>query len=361
MAQLFQHFEVNRTPRWPIMSRLLAGSIVLHALLITVGAYVPTLRSMLHIAGMFAGADYVDEDYSRIDIRERATMLTLSKPTEKLYYPPGYFTNYADNPALPPGMEPQLIQEARPVPPPPMPRPRRVRAPRVIPTPEPSPVAEASPLEVASNNENAGATPTPTPSGTPMTDAELDRLAAETNVKRFPKINAKPFKDLLAKGKEMMDAGVIDLKGLIAISVEADRNEDGTLANVTVTKINTSDENLKTLALEFVQALSASRALSALDGTKHLTMELESNPTGITAIVKTEMESEAVASERALGYNGMLYFGSFTKKGKDEEEIYKNTKISSTGKEITLTFSMSREVATKILNKQVAAKPAPAT
>ncbi|HEX8472665.1 MAG TPA: hypothetical protein VF666_01405 [Pyrinomonadaceae bacterium] len=360
MAELFQNFEINRVPRWPLVTRLLMGSIVLHALFITAIAYAPTVRSMLQIAGMFAGAEYVDEDYQRINIRERATMLTFAKPTEKLYYPPGYFTNYAENPALPPVADAQLIEQVRPTPPPPMPRPRRMRAakPPPMPTPEATPEASATP-EVAANNPNDGTTPSPTPVPTPMTDEELEKLAAETNVKRFPNINPKPFKDLLTKGKEMMDAGVIDLKGSISITIEADRNDDGTLANVEVTKVSTTDENLKNLALEFIQALSGSRVLAALDGTKHLTMDMESNPTEITAVIKTQMESEAVAKDKALGYNGMLFFQGMRKKGRDEEEIYKNTKISANGKEMTLSFAISREVATKMLNKQLAKPPAP--
>ncbi len=33
MAELFANFEVNREPRWPVISKLLAGSLALHVLL----------------------------------------------------------------------------------------------------------------------------------------------------------------------------------------------------------------------------------------------------------------------------------------------------------------------------------------
>ena len=354
MAKLFENFELNRTPRWPHLARTLAASVFVHAALFAVVAYVPTVRSMLHIAGMFGGAEYVDEDYSRIDIRERAVMLKLDGPQEKLYYPAGYFNNYAGQPTAAPAPEmigAEVVQEARNVPPP---QPKR-RTPEPTPTPLPTPSPEQE--EVAANEGSATGEPvageTPAEAVQPKTDEELDKLAADTKTKRFPKINSKPFKDLLAKGKEMMDAGVIDLKGDISMTIEADRNADGTLANVEVTKVSTTDEDLKTLALEFVQALSASRALSALEGTTHLTMEVESNTAQVSATVTTKMESEAMAKEKALGYNGMLFFGGFTKRGKDEEEIFKSTQISAKDNEITLKFAMTREAAAKLLDKQI--------
>ena len=359
MAELFQDFEINRAPRWRFLGRLLAGSFVLHALLLAVIIYVPAVRSMFRLATMFAGADYVDEEYSRIDIRERAVMLSFPKE-EKLYYPAGYFTGFVNNPTAQP-FDAQIVSEASmQPPPPPMPRPRRAPVARTRPTPSATP---AETPEVAANKE-PGAETTPTPAEQPKTDEELDKLANETNVKRFPKINAKPFKDLLSKGKQMMDKGEIDLKGSIKMTVTGTRNDDGTLSNVEVVEISTSDENLKNLALEFIQALSASKVLAALEGTKQLRMEIASEPKEIRALVTTTMESEASARDKALGYNGMLFFQGLKKKGEDEEAIYKSTKISAAGKDIKLSFTMPREAVTKMLNKQLAKEapqPTPST
>lgn len=357
MAELFKNFEINRRdPRFAQrLLRTAAGSVVLHAVFVALVVFVPTVRSMFHIATMFSDADYVEEDYTLAEIRERAVMVKLG-PTEKLYYPPGYFSA---NPAAPAGaqaLEAQVVEEvrARPAPPP-----RRVR-----PTPQPTPDAEEvaavtpTPSPEATPGADAGVeSASATPSTEPKTDAEVDKLAAETGVKRFPKINSKPFKDLLTKGKEMMDKGAIDLQGTLSISIEADRNEDGTLANVEVTKVSSTNEELKNLALDFVRALSASRALVALEGTKHLRMQVESNPEGVSAVVTTEMESEQAAKDKALGFNGLLFFGSLQKKGRDEEEIFKSTKVSASGKDVVLNFTMSRESASKILAKQVVTAP----
>src|ERR687883_1303030 len=51
MAELFDRFEVDRVPRWPLLSRLLALSVVLHGLFLVTVAYAPTLRGLIHAAG----------------------------------------------------------------------------------------------------------------------------------------------------------------------------------------------------------------------------------------------------------------------------------------------------------------------
>ena len=50
MAELFERVEVNRAPRWPLMTRLLALSVVVHGVFLVAVVYVPTLRSMLALA-----------------------------------------------------------------------------------------------------------------------------------------------------------------------------------------------------------------------------------------------------------------------------------------------------------------------
>ena len=90
MSELFDRFEINRAPRWPLMSRLVALSIVLHGIFLVALVYVPQLSSMLHVAGEFAGIKFVSEDYDQTLVGERATVIQFA-PHEKLYYPPDYF------------------------------------------------------------------------------------------------------------------------------------------------------------------------------------------------------------------------------------------------------------------------------
>src|ERR687890_667429 len=115
MGELFDRFEINRTPRWPLMSRLVALSVVAHGLFLVAVVYVPTVRSMLWVASNVSGIKFVSEDYDPTLVGQRATIVRL-EPHEKLYYPPDYF-------GAPPAPEvsafdPMMVQQAAPMPPP---------------------------------------------------------------------------------------------------------------------------------------------------------------------------------------------------------------------------------------------------
>src|SRR5215208_5050171 len=136
MGELFDRFEVNRTPRWPLMSRLVALSVVAHGLFLVAVVYVPTVRSMLWVASNVSGIKFVSEDYDPTLIGQRATIVKL-EPHEKLYYPPDYFG--AAEVAETTQLDAMVIEQPIPPPlPPPAPvyRPRRPREARVVATPE---------------------------------------------------------------------------------------------------------------------------------------------------------------------------------------------------------------------------------
>src|SRR5215210_1603232 len=138
MGELFDRFEINRTPRWPMMSRLVALSVVAHGLFLVAVIYVPTVRSMLYVASNVSGIKLVSEDYDPTLVGQRATIVKF-EPHEKLYYPPDYFG--APEVAETTLLDPMVVQQVAPPPPPPTPvyRPRRARTPRVVATPEASP------------------------------------------------------------------------------------------------------------------------------------------------------------------------------------------------------------------------------
>ena len=63
MAELFEKFEVNRDPRWKMLTRLLVGSLVVHLALLWMAIYVPSVRDTLNIVALVANAKFVDKDY----------------------------------------------------------------------------------------------------------------------------------------------------------------------------------------------------------------------------------------------------------------------------------------------------------
>jgi hypothetical protein len=355
MTELFDKFEVNRMPRWPLMSRLVALSVVVHGLLLVAIVYVPTLRSMLYVASTVSGLKFVSEDYDSSLVGQRATIVQLG-PHEKLYYPADYFG--APTTEVPTAFDPLMVQQAAP-PPPPMPvyRPRRVRTPRVAATAQPSPSPEV-----------AQATPSPSPAATPTpddaqkrTDAELDKIAAENGVKRPPVINTKPFEDIAIKGKAMIDQGKLDLKtSLLDVTVNAERNDDGTLKDGYKIEGLAGDETMSALAEEIVKALSASKILAILEGTKDVRLALKLDEQNVSVKIMGDFPSDGDASKMAMGYGVLLAVARNSKKGTNEGELYNNLKVSSDGKQFVMTFEMPKDAAGKMIADLLAKKAAAA-
>lgn len=347
MTEIFQNFEINKSPWWERVWRIAAGSVGLHFIVIGLILYVPAFREAFNIANTFASAKYVDRDYNKTVIGERAVLINTKDVFE---YPPGYF----NNPALIDPLAPQIIATATPVPLPPPPAPVRApRLPRVKPAPLPQQegVAKASPSPKASPTQDLTAGITENMSKEER-EKKMDEIAAKQGIER-PKedeINPKPLKDWLAHAKEKKDKNEIDLTGQIEMIIEADRNPDGTLANAVATPIK-GDPKLQELVKDFVSALSDSRALASLKDIKHIRLTVRLTDTDVMVKVTSEVDTPEIASSKASGFNALLFLGKMNKKGQLEETIYKNTKVSTEGKQIVLSFSMPRKDVTDILTK----------
>jgi hypothetical protein len=363
MAEIFHtHERLNRDTRTPRMLRTVGASLVAHALFLASVVYVPAVRDTFNLASTLSSLEFVEEDYTKTAIGERATMLNLAD--NKLYYPPGYFSQTA----LPSPDAPQLIEEVRPQPTPF--KPARIK-PTPTPDASPSPEATTEAAEALAKNEGAKtgdpqASPTasPTPAvAAPQTAEEAERIAKEAGTEKFPPINTKPFTDLLKQGRQMRDAKEIDLSGTLELEVEADRQEDGRLANPVVTGAAASNPKLLQLAKDFISALSDSKLLASLKGTKHLKMRVKLDGQEVAVRVLTEMASESEATTMASGYNGLLFLGALSKKGKDEEALFKSVQVAAEANQIVLTFNMPRakagDLLTKLIKKNESAPPPP--
>jgi hypothetical protein len=344
MAELFDRFEINRTPRWPLLSRLVALSVVLHGLFLVTVAYVPALQSIFYVAGSFAGVKIVDEDYDPTLVGQRATLINVKEPYQTLYYP----TDYFGAPALPEGIlapDAMVVQQVQP----PMPAPVIIRPPRerrVRPTPTPTPEAEPSP------------SPTPEVSETDeekkkKAEDELNRIAQEADVLRPPaesQVNTRPLTDVLKTAKQMVASNEISLNDTIELTVEADRNDDGSLENYKWGEAKGDPEAFK-LAEQFVNALSKSQALIFLKDTRHMMMSLKLDQQDVSVNIMSEADTEARAKIIARGYQMMIDYVRGNKKGTDEGEIFNNMNVVAEGKQVRMDFKISREVAGAMLAK----------
>src|SRR5690242_13173995 len=89
MAELFDNFEVNRDSRWPMLTRLIGASLVLHFAFVWAVIYIPAVRDTVNIAALIAGTKFVEKDYVATEIGDEVQLLDLAN--NKFHYPEGYF------------------------------------------------------------------------------------------------------------------------------------------------------------------------------------------------------------------------------------------------------------------------------
>ncbi len=358
MAELLANYEINSTPRWPRLMRFVVGSIIFHAIAVSAAIYVPAVRSALNLVNAFKDAGFISEDYSKIDPRD-VQILNFNDPNGRFHYPDGYFAPnalFTTDPALIAAKlhpenypEAQIVELYKD-----KPTPKPTPTPRVNASPTPTPTASASPVAATAQNatpSNANAAANPDKE---KADALEKQAQQQYGVKAFPKINKKPFVDLLAEGNRMKNAGEIDLSKPIHLEIEADLNADGTLTNYKVVN-GPSDKKLLDFALKFVNALSQSKALAALDGAQTLNLNLTADDKTVSAVASTQFETEQSAEEKAKGYNLLLVGGQLLKKEEPAATIFKSTSVAAKGKQVFVNFRMPRTAAGDILKKQLPA------
>lgn len=365
MSELFENSLINREPRWPILLRLTAASVVLHAAFLASLVYIPGLREAVNIAGLLANTGYVDREYSRTEVGEDVQMLTLAH--DKFRYPPGYFATEEQLKALavPTPTIPQITFTPSPVRQIPFPTPTAEASPSV--SPEASPVAKTDVEVAADSKAEDPKTPATDPKTPEEAEQELNKIAAENNVVRPSEndINTRPLKDWLSRANALRDKGQLDLSSEIEITIAASLNTDCKLTDPSVIQ-KTGDSRLIDVAKDMVAAIGDSGMLSFLrdpskvkDPTKlscdamplQVTIKLDQND--IAAKVETQADSPERAVQMAKGYNTLLAVGEFAKRGHDEEILYRNTKVTSDGKQILVNFSMPRPTASEMLKKQL--------
>lgn len=365
MAELFDKFEVNRDPRWVILTKLIGASLVVHLVLLWMAIYVPAVRDTINIAALVASTKFVDRDYQRTQIGDEVQLLDLAK----FQYPEGYFALEAQIdgrlPAQPAGVDPfapriisqagsnrDVIPEASPSP-----------SPEPSASPTASPAASASPSPAVAQSPN-GANSNSNQNSTPLTPEEaqkqLEKTAEQNNVP-LPdenQINKKVLKDFAAYANDLKNQGKLDLNKPFEIIIEAELDENGKLKNPRFTK-KEGDANLVDLFGRMVAALNDSGFLTYLQPIS------KDNPNATVKImvkqgeqeVLASVESEASSPERAQSLakalNALLVLGAGSRAGKDEEVIMRNTNAAPDGKKVVVNFSMQRQSLVDMIKKQL--------
>lgn len=372
MAEIFANVEVNRELRWPVISKLLAGSLAAHLLILACVIYIPGVRNAFNLASLIADTRFVDKDYNRTEIADDVQMVELS--SEKFRYPEGYFAPEGQTTTLtpPPPFMPQYNAQAPPpvVQPELAPSPAPTPSPIVMPvlTPMPAPVLPRSRRRVPTRSPSqtvAQASPSPSPTQSPAMTAdeaqtELDKSVAKNNLE-IPKeneINKKAMKDFAAYANDLKNQGKLDLGKPFEIVIEAELGQDGKLKNAKFTK-KEGDANLVDLFGRMVSALNDSGFLIYLKpidkdnpGSK-VVFTIKQGETEVLATVESEASSVDSARLLAKGFNAALALGAQSRAGKDEEALLRNTSAEQNGKKIVFNFTMPRQAVVDLIKKQL--------
>lgn len=358
MSELFEKFEVNREPRWKVLTRLTGASVVLHFALLALVVYVPALREGLNISALIANTRFVDKPYEATQIGDEVQLVQIS---DKFRYPDGYFALDAQTAGnLPPQtavndpFAPKIISQAS----------KETKV-ELLASPSPSPEASASPAaSPGASASPATAIAQASPSASPLTPDEaqkqLDKTAEEGGLP-LPaenEINKQVLKDFAKYANDLKTQGKLDFNKPFEVVIEAELDEKGKLKNPRFTK-KAGDENLVELFGKLVAALNDSGFLI------YLQPITKDNPNATVKItvkqgeqeVLASVESETASTERAESLakvlNTALYFGAGSRAGHDEEILMKNTNASQDGKRVLLNFSMPRQSVVDMIQKQL--------
>jgi hypothetical protein len=353
---LFEKFEVNREPRWQVLTKLAGASLVLHLVFVWLVIYVPAFRDTLNIAALIASTKFVERDYNATQIGDDVQMVQLS---EKFHYPEGYFgldSQLANGqvpgqaPAVDP-FAPKIISQAS-------------KESKVNPESSPSPSPQPSASPVASPSPSSAAIAQASPSASPLTpdqaQKELEKTAEQANV-TLPdenEINKKVLKDFAAYANDLKNQGKLDFEKPFEIEIEAKLDEKGKLKDAKFTK-KAGDENLVDLFGKLVAALNDSGFLTYLQPISKdnpgatVKITVKQGEKEVLASVMSEASSTERAESLAKALNNLLYFGASSRAGHDEEVLMKNTNATPDGKRVVVNFSMPRQSVVDMIKKQL--------
>jgi hypothetical protein len=363
MSELFANFEVNKQPRWPIVSKLLAGSLALHVICAGSVVYIPGLRSAFNLASLVADTKFVDKDYERTKIGDDVQFVELA--SDKFHYPEGYFAPEGQLPVpSPTPFVPPFVSQVYTPPVQPELAPSPAATPLAITTPSAIPGAAASPAQASAQAKGS-----PSPAQSPAMTAEqaqteLDKVAKNNNLD-LPKeneINKKAMKDFALYANDLKKQGKLDFNQQFEIIIEAELDQDGKLKNAKFTK-KAGDANLVELFGRMVAALNDSGFLIYLKpldrdnpGSK-VVFTIKQGESEVLATVESEASSEENARVLAKGFQMALALGAQSRAGKDEEALLRSTSAEPVGKKIVFNFTMPRQAVVDLIKKQLAEKP----
>lgn len=178
----------------------------------------------------------------------------------------------------------------------------------------------------------------------------LAQDAQSQNTRRF---DAQPFQDLLAQVRTLHARGELKLADVFELTLEADRNDDGTFNNLVISGTPAPQSNLKPLVARFVQLLGEGQASSFLEGVERLSMRLRFDAQNASVHVVNEFATPSHAREKSQAYGAMLFLARLTQSSRPAAVVLNNLHVSASGKQLVMRLDMSREALGNLLFKQI--------
>ncbi len=171
-------------------------------------------------------------------------------------------------------------------------------------------------------------------------------------------INKKPLKDLAAHMNDLKNEGKLDLNKPFEIVIEAELDEKSKFTNARFIK-KEGDEVLQGLFSQMVTALNDSGLLIFLRPIREdnpgatVRITIKQGEKQVLGSVESEASSPEKAEELANYFKNALALGAWSRAGKDEAELMKNSTATPDGKKVAVNFSMPRQTVVDMINKQL--------
>lgn len=189
--------------------------------------------------------------------------------------------------------------------------------------------------------------------GAASASANAKGKSAKTTKAPAKRVEAAPFRAFILSAKKRKDAGKLDLSKRRSITIEADREEDGTLTNASIAGESSADPQMRRTAEEFITAINESHALQPLEGVSRVAMTFTLDGERFSAHTASETPSAARAEEMARGYRMMINLARMMRRGGAEAVVLNNMKISASGKQLVMSLETTREAMGNLLLKQI--------
>jgi hypothetical protein len=194
----------------------------------------------------------------------------------------------------------------------------------------------------------------------PHASAQQSSVLEQTESERqIERVEVQTLRDFWAKVKSSLERDGIDLRGTFDLAFEAERDEDGVLRNVRISRSAASDERWRELAQAFAFALSTSTdALQRFDQLVHpstsrrVSISLKLDEQNLVGKMVYTIERDDYVPRSNPAFN-QVWIQSNGHRDKDQDIVFRHMGFSGGQKQLRMHLEMTREQAGNLLRKHL--------